>query len=283
MTESTQQAIQTPVTQTQEPAMPTGNQQTAEVPTVEGAAEVQTQVTPQPEVQSELPEEVSERTRTQFEKLTTQLRTEREKREQLESTFARMQPAQTVKPIYDPITGILNESVFTDTQKQAYEARQKADTLEKELIALREERQQSVVDQERNTAYTAHPQLDPQDKKSFNKDFLVEARRIKIDSMLNPQDYGGKQLSLKEAGDKAKQSLSQQLTKATEEAKKQGAEEAITNLTPKEQASLEAQGSPARQVDVAGDQESLVKQTRQGGERGIQAIMQRMQNLKAKG
>lgn len=284
MTETTQQAQSVPVTQTQDVAMPTTDQQTPPVAPVEPVAEPQTQVPVQSEPQSELPEDVSERTRQQFERLTYQLRQEREKRQRLEQTFQPMQPVTQaqVQPIYDPSTGLLNENVFTQTQQQAIEARQAAKKLELELAKLKEEKQQDIWDRERVLAYMSHPELDPSDKKSFNKEFVVETRKILTDSMVNPQDYGNKQLSYKEAADLAKAKVSP-AAKVVEEAKAEGAQEALAQLTPKEQASLEAAGSPANRQQAGTTQEDLVKQTRQGGEAGLMAAMQRMAAMKAKG
>lgn len=252
MDENTPQAEETPVIETQEPAMPTGEQKTSE-----------------PSVQDGLPEGTSDRTTREFEKLRMDLREERQRREALEGAFKTLQPKEeTQTPIYDPDTGYLDGSALTVLQQEAKEARIEAQKTKEELQQFRQE-------QENRVAFEAHPELNPNDNKTFNKDLHIEARRVILDSMLNPQDYGGKQLSLKEAGDLLKGKAVD--TSAVEEARKEGAQEAIEQLTPKEQATLEATGSSGRRSDVGESHETLVERTRKGD---ISAIAERLNAIK---
>src|SRR5947209_1256085 len=108
MPEDTPQAEQTPVNETQEPAVPTGEQKI-----VEPAASTQVS-------EDGLPDTASDRTKHEFEKLRNDLREERQKREAVESAFKSMQPkqpAQGLSPIIDPDTGYLNESALAERDK----------------------------------------------------------------------------------------------------------------------------------------------------------------------
>jgi len=213
-----------------------------------------------------LPESASDRTKHEFEKLRNDLREERTRREMLESNFRAQQPKEAApEPIYDPDTGYVDANVLTETQRRALEAEKRATSTAEEVKQLRSEL-------EARDAYTSHPELNPNDK-SFNKELHVAARRVILDSMLNPDDYGGKQLSLKEAGDLLKQPTN---TEAVEEARKEGAQEAIEQLTPKEQATLVATGTPARRSDLGQSHDTLVERSRKGD---LDAIAERMNRI----
>lgn len=255
MADEPQQAKETPVTDTQVTPTPSVEQKTPDV--VEETK------------QDGLPQEASDRTKSRFDELTSQLREERQRREAVESAFRSMQPkqpAQGFTPIIDPDTGYLNESALAERDKMLLEAQQRATKAEQAV-------QSYQLEVENRMAYDAHPDLNPNDKKQFDQKLHQQARAIILDSMINPQDYEGKQLSLKEAGDY----LKGKSQSAVEEAKKQGAVEAIEQLTPKEQAALEATGTPAGRSDVATNLETLRLQTRKGNP---DAIIARMRALR---
>jgi Glu-tRNA(Gln) amidotransferase subunit E-like FAD-binding protein len=251
MAEDTQQAIQTPETITQDASTPNAEQQT---PAVVDETK-----------QDGLPEEASDRTKSRFDELTTQLREERQRREALEGAFSAMQPKPALEPMFDPNTGFVNENALTDIQRRTIKAEERATKAEEAV-------QSYLLDQENRRAYEAHPESNPDDKQ-FDKELKKRAAAIILHSMVNPQDYNGKQLSLKEAYDYLKGTQNS----AVAEAKKEGAQQAIEQLTPKEQAALEATGTSAGRSNVAQNLDTLRRQTRRGS---LDAIVTRLQGLK---
>jgi len=251
------QAQDVPEKETQDSPMPSEEQQT---PAPENDGQVaQHEEATDIETEGELPAEVSERTAQQFDKLRQQLREERERRAAIEGAYRTLQPQETPTPLIDPDTGYLDEQALTAIQREAQQARMEAQQ-------LRAEMNQAQMDAENRETYTVHPELDPNGK-AFDKKLHVATRQILLDAMLNPQDYGDKQLSFKEAADMAKG-----MTQA-DKARADGAREAIEQLTPKEQASLEASGSSQRSRVVAGAQEveDLRRRSRKGDPEAIVA------------
>ena len=225
------------------------------------------QTTPQGE--DGLPESASERTKTEFEKLRKDLREERDRREAAEAAFRTLQPKEAPQePIYDPDTGYVDAKVLTDTHQRALEAEKRATKAEESIAQLRQE-------QEAREAYAAYPEANP-DTKEFDPKLKNLAAGVILQSMLNPQDFGGKQFSLKEAYDYLKNDNN---SAAVEEARKEAAQEAIEQLTPKEQATLEATGTPARRSDVGSTHQTLVERTRIGD---YDAIAERMNRIVGK-
>jgi hypothetical protein len=276
MAEDTQVA-KTPVTQTQETATPT----VQDVKSIE-------QKTPETPVNTEsqdgLPVEASERTRARVQEVLkekdqylSELKEERQRREQLEKAFASMtQPKQPnqQKPIVDPVTGLIDEAELNSLQKDAKAAREEARAAQEALLTFRKQ-------QEEASAYNAHPWLDPKNKKEFNQEKYNLATGIALASMVNPERFGGKQLDLMGAGEYVSKLTSVQVEKVKEEA----AKEAIEQLSPKEQASLEATGSSGRrsEADQSLDYEAMRQLSRKGGEQGQAAIMARLKALKTQG
>ena len=249
MPEETQQAQETPVTETQEAPMPSAEQQTAEIT----AEAVSTQ---------ELPTD-NERTKREFDKLRTQLREERQKRQYVETVFNQMQPAKPqpeISPIVDPETGYINEQALTDAQRLAQEAKREAE-------ATRQQWQAYQQDQEDKQVFGVYPELNP-DTKGFNKELHNLTSAMMLSSMVNPDEWGG-QLSFMDAASKAKSILD----KGTDAAKREGAQEALAQLTPKEQASLEVDGNSGRRAALQQDTTDLARRTRRGD---LDAIVERM-------
>jgi hypothetical protein len=92
-------------------------------------------------------------------------------------------------------------------------------------------------------------------------------------SMLHPEEFDGKQLSHKQAGDKAKELIS----KISGNVKAEAAKEAIEQLSPKEQAALEATGSNARLHEAQG-LDDLKRRTRRGD---ADALVLRLRGVKS--
>jgi len=256
-----------PEKKTQVAPMPSAEQKTPESSDV-----VVKETTSTEKVEEGLPEDASDRTKHEFDKLQQQLRDERTRREYYESVFQSMQTQKPEQPksvpVYDPETGLVNEQAFTDLQKQSLEATARAERAETAV-------QQYLQDQEEKQVYQKYPELNPNLAKTHNKTLHVKVRRLMVDSMLNPNDYGGKQIGFMEAADLAKEDD----TSAVEQAKKEGAKEAMEQLTPKEQASLEAVGTPGRRTELSSDLEELKILTRKGN---IEAIAERLRRISPK-
>src|SRR5207245_606316 len=60
--------------------------------------------------------------------------------------------------------------------------------------------EQREIARQNREAYTTYPQLNPQGGQ-FDSRFAQQTRAIALDSMVNPQDYGGRPLGVKEAAD----------------------------------------------------------------------------------
>lgn len=203
-------------------------------------------VSAEQEQSSALPVDVTERTRKEFEKLREDLRSEREKREKVELMFQSIQKAQ--EPKTETPVGDSDQSRILEAERKAYE-------VEAEFKRYLEE-------QENREVYTAYPQLNPEDQNSFDKGLHVETRRILLDSMLNPDDYEGKQLSFKDAAKLATDSLAGRGGNAEQ--------------MQKEQVSVVASGNAGRQNVISDDQDTLRYQTRKGD---IDSIVARLQNV----
>ena len=213
-----------------------------------------------------LPENATDRTREQFEKLTNSNRQLKVQLDKLQADIDRQPigynvPQPKAEEFIDPATG---EVDIDKLNRGLVEANRQAKQARLEVQRIREE------DQEK-TAYATYPQLKPRTK-GFDAELYKRTRAVLLDSMLNPQDYAGKPLTMKEAADKAAGASQAVVNKA----KAEGAKDAIGQLTPKEQASLDATGRSDRRKSV-GDLASLQKRTRYGD---IQAIVSRMSNSK---
>lgn len=232
------------------------------------------QKTPEPEHRDGLPEEVKERTKSEFEKLRNDLREERSRREQIEAAFqAQLQPKkteQTEVPIVDPTTGLIDERALTALQKEAREARQEAAKAREEFTTFKQRG-------EYEKAYQKYDWTNPQSK-NFDEKRSNLAAAIALASMVEPKKYGGKQLDLEGAASFVEGLTSKEIAQVREQA----ATEAIEKLSPKEQAALEATGSSGRrsEADAALDYESVRVATRKGGNESIVATMARLRALK---
>ena len=246
---------------TQPEPMPSSNQQTSSEPVAQQAAPQE--VSEGAQAEPTLSDGASERTRQNFEKLKDDLRREREKNAFYEQTHSSKPPQPVEAPLYDPQTG------YVDVQ-QLERMRTTASTAEKKALEASQKFERYIQQQQEQEAYTAHPELNP-DAHDHDSELFKLTRAIITDSMMNPHEYGGKELSAKQAADMAKK----QRNKIVEQAKQVAATEAIEQLTPKEQASLEATGRSDRRVDVR-SYEELSDRTRRGD---TDAIMERFRNI----
>ena len=281
-----------PEKDTQEPAMPAGEQKTTDVSAQEEVAQERLPETPEQTEQQELPDEVKERTRLEFEKLKennqklfSELKEERGSRQRLEDIFksitaqpqAQAPQVQQPVPVYDPTTGLLNEEALNNTQNTALDAQRKAEEAQAAALKQQQEFQKYLQDLEAREAFTAYPELDPRglSGKPHDKELHIETRKVLMDSMLNPDDYGGKQLSFKQGADLAKAKLTQKVEEIRKEAKQEGAAEAIESISPKEQAALEAGGVRSSGDLSPEEEQDLVLASRKGDVNALAARVSR--------
>ena len=249
-----QQAQLTPDTDSQVPAMPTEEQQT---PVAETTTEVDESVSSDGKTETGLPVEVKERTRQEFEKLKSELREERARREYMEEVYNSLQPKQTepeVTPIYDPNTGLLDETVLTDMQRRTLEAEKRAQKAESTVNNYLE----SV---EKREVYSKHPDADP-DGGQFDKNMSDVASSLIFRSMVHPEEFGNKQLSFMEGIERAKSMINPKND--------------VKQTELKEQASLEDTGSSGRRTQVESDLQELQHRSRKGDK---SAILERLSRL----
>ena len=246
---------------------PVNDTQAAPMPSAQDA-----QKTPEPEKGKDgLPDSASERTKNEFEKLQTQLREERLARERIESAYTSlMQPKPSEpKPIVDPVTGLIDERELTTLQKEAREAREEARKAREEVTTYRQQGEYAK-------AYAKYEWTNPQSK-NFDEKRSNLAAAIALASMVEPKRYGGKQLDLEGAAGFVEGLTSKQV----EQVRADAAQQAIEQLSPKEQAALEATGSSGRrEPETTLDYEDVRQATRRGGNESIVATMARLRALK---
>jgi hypothetical protein len=218
----------------------------------------------------ELPEGVTDRTREQFEKLKQSnqaLKAELDKlsASQQKSVLGSLAPGQGhqagPQQFVDPYTGEVDVAALNLAVANA----------QQQAIAAREEARRVKEQSQEKEAYADYPELNP-NAKGFDKELFRKTRAVLLDSMMNPADYGNRELSLKEAADLASGGQSATKTKQAED----NARQALEQLTPKEQASLEAEGRSDRRQNTA-SAEDLQERSRRGDNI---AIMERLKNIK---
>src|SRR3990167_3187478 len=241
---------------------------------------------------------VSDRTTEQFEKLKDSnkklfeanrlLQEELTRRSRSEQTFAPIQqtppsnvPAPAIEQFVeiDPTTGeqYVNEKKLSTALAEANQKATRAETAVQNYI-----RQQNVLEEEKQTAeaYTAHPEINPSSP-SFDANLSRFTSALLLHSMMNPQEYGGRTLTFKEAVDEAKKASPQQVktqTAALEKETKEG-------MDTKQQATAGAtgvSGAVAQQIQGPPQDEldTLRFQTRFGkGDDSVWAVAQRLSKI----
>lgn len=253
----------------------------------DGATTTETQVQSDTD-DLELPEGVTERTREQFNKLKGMLREEREQREKRENVFESIKPKgqepkmqtsgamsdgqiqDVISQFIDPDTGVVDVNGLNRVIAQTAARSARAEQVVRSFTA-----QQRQMEEERQAqeAFEAYPNLDPKSD-GFDETLHRKTRAFLVDSMLKPGDYGNKTLTYREAADLAHEGIE----KAVEDAKKEGAKEALEDLTPKEQAALEAQGRSDKRTAGA-SLEELRKRSRRGDKDAELAIIERLKKI----
>lgn len=251
-------------------------QQTVETPT-EAMPTSEEPVNTPVETDSAREERVEKHNKEYIEKLQSQLQREREARVRDQQALQALKNPPIAEkefklpPLVDPNTGLLDEKALAERDRLLMESQQRAERLERTVQDSQKSQAQRDADQENNEMYQEFPELVP-DSKDFSKELHALTRAIYLDAMTNPGDYG-KQLRGVEAAQRAKAIL----MKNTDQAKQQGAQEALEKLSPKEQAALEATGSSGRRTQVNNIDE-LRRQTRRGN---ADAISARLNALKS--
>lgn len=199
----------------------------------------------------ELPEEVSRRTREQFNKLKEQL------------DFYKYQNSRSQEPtsLYDDETGLINRQGLDKLNQTASLAEQRARAAEEKLNRYLDSLQEKE-------AYAEFPELNPSNT-TFDRELHKLVRSSVTDSMVNPVDYGGKELTMVEAA----RLITSIANKKVKKVEKEVAKQVVNQLTPKEEASLEAKGRSDRApVDV----EDIRERSRKGDRL---AVIERLKRL----
>jgi hypothetical protein len=272
-------ALDTPTEETEETKVETKSEQPKETETAEKPDK-----TPEEEVEVSVPSDPKEAGRAFAEM--------RNKNKELEKRLSEMESQNTevAAPPEGPFMPPVSENQSTGIQPNVDQNQfYNDDTGEFDVVgyqnAIRTETQKLAsdiakqqVDEFRQTqeAYGSYPELDP-DSKEFDKEFYRATRGMLLDSMVRPDEYGGKALSFKKAADTVL-GLS---AKTRKQLADQGAEKAIEEVVAKETASLEAGGNSGRAAlaESVEEQEHLSDQTRKGGKEGAQAIADRLDKL----
>lgn len=243
----------------------------------------QAPVAPAPATPAPLPEDTRGKTREQFEKLlesnrrlfetNTMLQQEMTRRNTANQSFAPMQqvpqpPANQVNPAdfveVDPVSGesYINTQKMTARLNELNVKASRAEQAVQNYIKTAENRE---IERQSKEAFTAYPELNPGTANvrnpKFDEKFNKQVRGVLLDSMYNPDDYGGKPLSFREAADLVKQlpaSAQPQPVTATPDAKKEEkakAEAAEKSKELKAQSSAQVPSQPQNAPQPVNDEE----------------------------
>jgi hypothetical protein len=261
MDETKNVAAKSAVETTTQPSSPQGK-----VP----ETQVETTIKEQPIVEPDLPNEESEARRAfqqqrlenkQLKEELDRLKSEQDGRIRNESAFdsfrAPTQPGVKqvdINQFADPNTGEVNWNAYNAAQTanvQAVAAAQSAQTVKDQLDEYQ--------------ARSKYPDVfsDKELEKEVAARYLFE--KLNGNTNVTVESLAGQ--------------VAKRVNKALDKAAQQGAEQALTELSPKEQASLAVSGTtsaPSRQARSAEEQEALSLKTRRGGEEAIDAIAQRL-------
>lgn len=259
-----QQATPTAEGQTQPAPMPSAEQQVPEVasPEIASSQEVSTQIA---STEGNLPDDTRERTKREFEKLKTQLAQEREQRMRYQQMFATPQPQPTnqLPDYYNPETGEVDVLKLEQRNRSLeQQLHQLSGTVQS--ITAKEQQQQE------EETYKAYPELDPNTGK-FN-----QALHRAVTGYLTDAYLRGENPTFKQAAD----AINSLRAKEIAQAEVKGAEQALQQLSTKEQASLEAIGRSDKRQEVAANVEALSLRSRRGD---MSAVAERLARLSSVG
>lgn len=255
----------------------------------------------QPEVKTEttLPSGTSERTTEQFDKLLDSnkrlFETNQLLRQELDK---RTQSAEVFRPIQQPNVQQVNPNDFMEVDEYGnkfvneVKLQGAIENVNSQVVNTQRVMQEYIqaaeqreIDRQENEAFVAHPELNP-NKTSFDSQLSDFTRALIYDSLINPQAYGGKSLTFKQAADVVKSRIDKgEKPKTMDEtvAKNQSVQTEGSAQEAKEQGSLAATGqsqAPARAQQQEADLEELRTRTKIGtGPDSTWAIAQRLQNV----
>lgn len=222
------------------------SEETTETEALEEAGESES--TSQDDGVGELPEGTKPRTTEQFEKLKAQLaeKTARLSRYERQQAMGILPPQD--KAGQDPVQALQQKVAYLESQVTGY-------------VKQSEEQQEQE-------AYASFPELNPKSG-AFDNDFQEQ-----VISYMATQFAKGQAPTIKEAAQK----LVAIAEKRAKRAEKEGAKKALEQLSPKEQASLEATGRSDRRMPSV-DFADLRDKTRMGGLAGRDAAFERLQKI----
>jgi len=185
----------------------------------------------------------------------------------------------------DPVSG---ERYIDDKKLQTKieELNNKASKAEEAVQSYIKTAEQREIDRQNEEAFNAFPELNPSGDK-FDVKFHNQTRALIYDSLINPQDYGGKPLSFRQAaefakgGDKAvtNSEKNQQASASTKSEGQTAAETSPdTGVDAKQQAAASVAGEqPATREQLASSEE--LKELQQATRRGnTEALARRIAN-----
>lgn len=237
---------------------------------------------PTPAAPASLPSDTRDRTKEQFDKLLDSnrrlfeanelLRREMSQRTTAQQTYAPIQqtpqpvPQQQVNPAdfveTDPTTGeqYINTQKMTARLNEVNARASRTEQAVKNYIKTAEERE---IERQSKETYTVYPELNPGTASAlnpkFDEKFNKQVRGVLLDSMYNPNDYGGRPLSFKEAADfvKATNPTAQPQPAPTPTKKEKEAQAAATAASQdlKTQGSVQVPSQPQNAPQPVNDEE----------------------------
>lgn len=246
----------------------------------------------QPAVQSAIQPE-SDRTTEQFNKLIDSNKRLFEANELLHQELQnRTTTGQTFAPIQQTQPTQVNPEDFieTDDEGQQFinqdklkgrlqEVQERASRAEAAVQNYIQNSEQREIQKQNDEAFKAYPALNP-NSGNFDLEMHKQTRALIYDSLINPQDYGGRSLTFREAADRVKgpEGIIENKSATGESGEEPAPQPSKEGQTLKEQGSLAASGQPQPAVAQAADEadrQGLVAATRQGD---TWALAQRLVN-----
>lgn len=168
----------------------------------------------------------------------------------------------------DPVSGerFVNEAKFNAAVADIYAKASRAEQVVQTYVQTAEQRERARQDRE---AFTAYPNLNPQGGK-FDPLFAQQTRAIVYDSLINPQDYGGRPLGFKDAADFVVKSTGR--APSPTQATVQPPTVNTQNQVQKEQAAASVQNQPRAEMQAVDSDQEIRRQnmdTRLGKDEAI--------------
>lgn len=175
---------------------------------------------PQPVAQPQIVTD-NGRTRQEFEKLLERnnelartnaiLQQEMQRRAQVTQQYAPLQQTPQTPAQVDPrdfvevdANGVeyINEQKLKSKIDEVNQRAMRSEQMVQNYIQTSEQREQERQNRE---TFNAYPELNPANTDKFDKGFHNRTRQVMIDALVNPQEYGGRALTFKEAADLVRQ------------------------------------------------------------------------------